>query len=68
MVPRCIAPSPALPLPNVHRAPRSAAWLLAGALLLPAPASAQELVTPAEDPWSGTYDVTGLTVDQATSS
>jgi len=38
--------------------------LLAGALLLPVAAHAEEPTTPAEDPWSGTYDVTGLTVDQ----
>lgn len=50
MVPRCIA--------------LGRAGLLAGALLLPAEALAQEAVPPVEDPWSGTYRVTGLTVDQ----
>lgn len=36
------------------------AWLLAAALLLPGIVAAES----AEDPWSGTYDVQGLTVDQ----
>jgi hypothetical protein len=48
----------------MHRPRRAAAWLLAGSLLAPTPALAQEPTMPAEDPWSGTYQVTGLTVDQ----
>jgi hypothetical protein len=67
----CIAAAPRLPLLE-PRCSRPAAWLLAGALLLPAvdlaplPASAEEHGAPAEDPWSGTYEVSGLTVDERT--
>jgi hypothetical protein len=45
---------------------RPAVWLLAAALLLPGadPVASAEAET--EDPYSGTYDVTGLTVDQKT--
>lgn len=66
---RCIAAAPAPPLPIPLRAHRPAAWLLAGALLLPAaspPALAEEHAAQAADPWSGTYDVSGWTVDQRT--
>lgn len=65
---RCIAAAP--PSPVVHRPVRATSWLLAGALLLPTaapwPAVAGESGAAAADPWSGTYDVTGLTVDQRT--
>lgn len=72
MVPRCIAPAAPLPLAKARPSHGSAAWLLAAALLVPTVAPAQEPpapaeapgAVPAEDPWSGTYDVTGLTVDQ----
>jgi hypothetical protein len=67
---RCIAAPAAPPIPAVHRPVRAASWLLAGALLLPAaaprPAMAEKDAAAAADRWSGTYDVTGLTVDQRT--
>lgn len=64
MLPRCIS----RPSPPASRSRRPAWLLLVGALLLPPAAAAQdEAVAPgADDPWSGTYDVTGLTVDQKT--
>jgi hypothetical protein len=54
------------PLAQVWQAP---VWLLAGALLLPGPATAEETAMAPEaaaeaDAFSGTYDVEGLTVDQ----
>lgn len=49
----------AVPRPRARRH-RSGAWLLAAGLLLPGAAAAEA----AEDPWSGTYDVQGFTVDQ----
>lgn len=68
MLRRCIAAAPHLPLPAALRtrpALRPAAWLLAGALLAPPSALADEHeAARAEDPWSGTYDVSGLTVDE----
>lgn len=74
MLRRCIAATPHLPLPDALRTRpslRPAAWLLAGALLAPVPALAprpaladEHEAAPAEDPWSGTYDVSGLTVDE----
>jgi len=57
MVPRCIRS----PLSSRSRRP---AWLLAGALLLPLAGAGQQSPSAGDDPWSGTYDVTGLTVDQ----
>lgn len=62
MLPRCIAPLACPSLPHARR--RSAAWLLAGALVLPAPAQPETPPSPGEDAWAGTYDVKGLTVDQ----
>lgn len=71
MVPRCIVAAPPslsslrrdpAPLPHSRTGRRAAAWLLAGALALPT--APGEAPAAEEDPWSGTYDVTGLTVDQ----
>jgi hypothetical protein len=75
MLRRCIVAAPVLSHPDARecrRAGRPAAWLLVGALLVPAagveprPALAEDAAAPAEDPWSGTYDVSGLTVDERT--
>ena len=77
--PATFSSSPALPRHGPHSAPprparpgragnpraalNAIAWLLAAALLAPAPAGAEQPPT-AADPWSGTYDVSGLTVDE----
>jgi hypothetical protein len=52
---------------------RCSAWLLAGIFVLPAVSLAEEKMgartitsEAANDPWGGTYDVIGLTVDQRT--
>jgi hypothetical protein len=77
VVPRCIGPSAFLRGASAVAGGRLAAGLLASALLLPVgPARAQGPAAPgappavgaapADDPWSGTYEVTGLTVDQRT--
>jgi hypothetical protein len=49
-----------------RRRHRPTAWLVASALSLPVAATAGEPAPAAEDPWSGTYQVQGLTVDQRT--
>lgn len=69
MVPRSIplrlaADPDRRPLRSYAIRPHRAAWLVATALLLPIAAAAAEPAAAREDPWSGTYQVQGLTVDQ----
>lgn len=65
-------PAPATPQrPRLGRRPRGGrhgqvAWLLAPVLLLAAAAAAEEKPGGDEDPWTGTYQVQGRTVDQRT--